>query len=456
MNSQNTITKSSARILVVDDNLATRRLYGSYLRDLFQLTIASDGNEALEIARKQPFDLYITDLMMPGIDGVTFIKKLRKFHPTAGVIVVSQTEEIDLAIGAFRQKLLEFLRKPIRKNLLINAIERNLELSNLRENVSALQKESSNDPGCPQPVIGESALMIEFWDKTRRVAEMELAPAIMITGESGCGKEVVARQIHKWSARSRGPLISVNCGLLTAELAASELMGIIKGIATGVEARKGKFAMADGGTIFLDEIAELPLEIQPMLLRVLQEHVVTPVGTTDEIPVNVRVMAATNKDLGKCVAEGTFREDLFYRLTVVTLQIPSLRERREDIPSLLMHLYRRHGGSGDLPLSGKEMDNWSKYHWPGNVRQLESALINRMIMGKPVEPELSAPMAAKRDNTIIDLTIPITFDEIRHKVFTNALNQSQGNIREAARRLGIAKSTLWEYCRKHQTGNKQD
>jgi len=450
LNSQEATTKSSARILVVDDSLSTRRLYGSYLRDNYQLTIASDGKEALDIAEKHNFDLYITDLMMPGIDGITFIKKLRKIHPDAGVIVVSQTEEVDLAIGAFRQKLLEFLRKPVRKNLLINAIERNLELRNLRENVTALTEESSFDPGCPQPVLGIAPEMKKFWEKAKRVAKMELAPAIMITGESGCGKEVVARQMHRWSARAKKPLISVNCGLLTRELAASELMGIVKGVATGVEARKGKFAVADGGTVFLDEIAELPLDIQPMLLRVLQEHVITPVGSTDEIPVNIRVIAATNKDLGGCVADGTFREDLFYRLTVVSLPIPSLRARKEDIPLLLEHLFRRHGGSGDLPLSEKEMSHWMSYQWPGNIRQLENALINRMIMGEPVKPEQSAPETNRKDDKIIDLNAPLTFAEIKHRVFTAMLDRTNGNIREAARRLGIAKSTLWEYCNKHK------
>jgi len=456
LNSQEAPQKTKATILAVDDNLASRKLYSSYLRDLFDLTIASSGREALEQAQKKPFDLYITDLMMPGIDGITFIKKLRVIHPSAGVIVISQTEEIDIAIGAFRQKPLEFLRKPIKKNLLINAINRNIEIRELRENVSVLRKETSYDPSCPEPVQGDSQVMNQFWQKVKRVAEMELAPAMLIRGESGTGKEVVARQIHRWSPRRNGPLICVNCGMLTRELAASELMGVVKGVATGVDARKGKFQIAHGGTIFLDEIAEMPSEIQPMLLRVLQERKVTPVGSSEEIPVNVRVIAATNKDLGECVSDGRFREDLFYRLSVVTLEIPALRNRREDIPALLKHLYKRHGGTGDIPVDQSELKEWMSYHWPGNVRQLENALINRIIMGTPIKPAVSEPYGKAADSNVIDLSMPLPFDEVKRKVFDHALERSNGNIREAARSLKIAKSTLWEYCKKRKVSDTSE
>jgi DNA-binding NtrC family response regulator len=449
LNSHDIKTRKNARILIVDDHLAARHLYASCLRDHYDITIVSSGDEALQKAGTHLFDLYITDLIMPGMDGITFIKKLRKIHPDAGVIVSSQTEEIDMAVAAFRQKPLEFLRKPIRKTLLINAIERNLEMKSLRENLSALSTVTGQDPSCPEPVFGISHKMSEFWEKVKKVAVMPVNAAVMISGESGSGKEVVARQIHRWSGRNRKPFIAVNCGLLTPELAASELMGVGRGVATGVEPRQGKFTLADGGVIFLDEITELPLAVQPMLLRVLQERTVTPLGITKEIPADVMVLTATNKYAADCVTRGTFREDLFYRLSTVTLEIPPLRRRREDIPGLLNHLYRRHGGSGDLPIDSAEIKKWMEYDWPGNIRQLENALINRLLIGKPFHPEQSAPYRFQSRRDTLDLNGNLTWEEIRNRVFTHAVEQAGGNIREAARKLDIPKSTLWEYMRKH-------
>ncbi|HPQ38754.1 MAG TPA: sigma-54 dependent transcriptional regulator [bacterium] len=437
------------KILVVDDNLSMRRLYASYLRDVCELSIASGGREALEYSRKERFDLYITDLIMPGMDGIQFIKKLRTIHPDAGVIVVSQTEEIDLAIGAFRQNPLEFLRKPLKKNLLLNAIQRTVEIRKLRENVKDLRRESTSDPGCPSPVVGESPVMQTFWEKVKRIAEMDLTPAVLVSGESGTGKEVVARQLHRWSRRSAMPFISVNCGLMTGELASSELMGVKKGVATGVEPRKGKFQIANQGTLFLDEIAELPLNIQPMLLRVLQERVVTPVGSTEEIPVDVQVIAATNRDLSQCVSEGRFREDLYYRLNVVQLSIPPLRRHPEDIRPLLEHLYRRHGGRGEMPVKERELALWTRCRWPGNIRQLESALINRMIDDRPMDPETIGVEPARTGSGIMDLNDAMPWSEIKRRIIQFNMDSTGGNIREAARRLGMAKSTLWEYCRRN-------
>lgn len=437
------------RILAVDDNLSSRRLYALYLRDICDLTLASSGREALDHAEKERFDLYITDLIMPGMDGIQFIRKLRKFHPDAGVIVVSQTEEIDVAVGAFRQNPLEFLRKPIKKNLLLNTIDRTMEVKKLRENVTDLRRESISDPGCPEPVLGVSPVMKTFWEKVQRIATMDLAPAILISGESGTGKEVVARRLHRLSRRCSMPFISVNCGLMTGELVASELMGVEKGVATGVEPRKGKIRIADQGTLFLDEIAELPVHVQPMLLRVLQERVVTPVGSVQEIPVDVQVIAATNKNLDRLVTEGRFREDLLYRLNIVQLTVPPLRRRPEDIPLLLDHLFRRHGGRGEIPVRGRELENWVRAAWPGNIRQLESALINRMIEDKPIDPAAVQTGSIRSGRDFLDLNDPLSWAEIKQRVVSFHLESTGGNLRETARRLDMAKSTLWEYCRKN-------
>ena len=438
----------SVRILIIDDHLAARRLYASYLRDDYDITIAENGEEAIGHVKKRPFDLYITDLVMPGMDGITLIKKIRQIDPDAAVIVCTQTEEIDLAVAAFRQNPLEFLRKPIRKNLLVNAVERIIENGKLRQKITDLATLTGRDPGCPDPVLGESPVMREFWDRIRRTAASGMVSAVLITGESGTGKEVVARQIHRWSRRSAAPFVAVNCGLLTPELAASELMGVTRGVATGVEPRKGKFAVADGGVLFLDEVTELPPAVQPMLLRVLQERCVSPLGSNHESPVDVMILAATNKDPARSVSGGQFREDLFYRLATVTVRIPPLRNRKEDIPELLLHLYRRHGGTGPLPLDRSELAEWMNHSWPGNIRQLENALINRIITGHPIE--LTGPDFFRPDSAPdrIDLNSGMTWEEIRDKVFRYAIERAGGNIREAARRLNIPKSTLWEHCRK--------
>jgi len=442
--------KYENRILAVDDHITTRHLYSRYLKDQYHLTLASSAGEALKFARARRYDLYITDLIMPGMDGIQFIRKLRKIHPDAPVIVVSQTEEIDLAVGAFRENPLDFLRKPIRKKLLLSVVKKSLETSRLKEKIKDLHYESGRDSNCPEPVLGSGDKMKEFWEKVRRTAESELVSAVMITGESGTGKEIAARYIHQNSIRKTHPFVAVNCGLLTPQLAAGELMGIEKGVATGVDPRRGKFQVADRGTIFLDEIAELPGEVQSMLLRVLQERVIMPVGSHEEIPVDVRVVAATNKNLKKRVEVGLFREDLFYRLSTLQLETIPLRHHPEDIPEFLDHLYRRHGGTGGVSLSDKELKTWMVYTWPGNIRQLENVLITRIVTNQEVNLDSTAAVSTQPDGNLTEMIFSgTTWPEIKKQVFKEALDRCGGNVREAAKHLGIPKSTLWEYYKKN-------
>jgi len=444
----------NARILVVDDQLAARELYRSYLAD-YAVDLTSNALEALKMAEKEEYDLFITDLIMPGMDGIEFIRKLRKMKPDAGVIVISQTEEIDLAIQAFREQALEFLRKPIRKSLLLNHISRTLEFLGNRRRLKSLSLDSSRDMHCPEPVIGEGELMVAFWADVRKTAESSMQFPVLITGETGSGKEIVARQLHRWSDRRNKPFIAVNCGLLSASLAASELFGVMKGIATGVDSRDGKFKVADKGTLFLDEVAELPSEVQSMLLRAFQDKIIIPVGSHKEISVDVKIIAATNKNIGDKVKENLFREDLFYRLNVVTLNVPPLRKHTEDIPELLVQLYQRHGGEGLLPMSGEEIESWTQYHWPGNIRQLETVLINRLISEKPVRPEMFSGTSSPMDS-IDELIREQSWEAIKRNVFQRVLEKTDGNFRKAAKMLGIPKSTLWEFCRKHELTEPRD
>jgi DNA-binding NtrC family response regulator len=442
-------------ILALDDHAAIRQLYKAYLGDIYDLDLAANAKEALEKATMKSYDLYLVDLIMPGVNGIQFIRELRKLNPESAVIVISQTDEIDLAVEAFREHPMDFLRKPVQKNLLLSTVQRNLELRKLKTRIRHLSDESSKDSRCPEPVWGISPVMDQFREKIRRIGESGLSGAVLITGETGSGKEVSARQLHRWSLRKKGPFIAVNCGLLTKELAASELLGIERGVATGVEAREGKFALANGGTLFLDEIGELPLEVQPVLLRVLQERRFMRVGGLREESVDVAVIAATNKDLAQEVRAGRFREDLFYRICAITVRNPPLRDHADDIPFLIDHLYRRHGGSGPLPLTEDEIEAWKRLSWPGNIRQLENALLNRLIEGESFDPLMNAeifhPQLSSRS---MDANLPASMDELIGKVpfeaikmhlFQSALHRSEGNFRKAARLLGIPSSTLWDF-----------
>ncbi|MBN1551270.1 sigma-54-dependent Fis family transcriptional regulator, partial [bacterium] len=247
-----------AHILAVDDHLSARHHYFNSLSDVYTVEIASNGIEALKKANDTVYDLYIVDLMMPGMNGIEFIKRLRKIHNDPQVVIVSQTEDLDLAIEAFRQHPVDFLRKPVRKSILRHCVAKNLTVKSMRCHLNALSRESSRDSNCPEPVFGQSSTMKKFWDHVHHISRSNLNISILLTGESGSGKEIVARQIHKISQRCQSPFIAVNCGLLSRELAASELFGIKEGVATGVKMRTGKFQAAHGGTLFLDEIAEIP------------------------------------------------------------------------------------------------------------------------------------------------------------------------------------------------------
>jgi len=437
-------------ILAVDDQHITRQFYELCLREMYNIDLSSNAQEALGLTRKKQYDLYIVDLMMPGMNGIEFIRKLRKINDDPAVLVISQTDDLDLAIEAFRENPVNFLRKPVQKPILLHAVEKSLKQKQIQTDLQNLAGETARDANCPEPVFGESEEMNQFWKKTQRIAESGFNAAVLISGESGTGKEVVARWMHSVSKRAAKPFITLNCGLLTPEIAASEILGIESGVATGVRCRVGKFQVAHEGTLFLDEIAELPLDIQPVFLRVLQNQIVTPVGSHKEHQTDVMIISATNKDLKQCVEDGTFREDLYYRLSVVQLDIPPLRSRISDIPQLLQHLYRRHGGQNELPLSSDEIDAWRNHDWPGNIRQLESALINRIIIGKPVDPASNTGLINKahKFNQLDRLVKENSWKEIKALIFNNALKQADGNSRSAARMLGVSPTTMWDFAKK--------
>ena len=441
-------------ILAIDDHATARQFYKSCLESDYDVELAASGLEGLKIVRERKFDLYLLDLMMPGMNGVECIRELRKIHTDAPVLVVSQTEDIDLTVKAFKEDLVDFFRKPVQRELLLHAIRKNLQFKGIQTGLNRMQKESANDFQCPDPVLGPSDRMREFWNQIKQIAASQIRAAVLLTGESGTGKEVASRQLHRLSDRSRGPFIAVNCALLNGQLAASELFGIEKGVATGVTERTGKFMLADKGTLFLDEVAELSLEVQAALLRVIQDQKVMPMGARKAKQVDVSIISATNKNLQHLMTEGKFREDLFYRLAPIQLHIPSLRDHAEDVPALLEFLYRRRGGTGPLPLSPQEIAHWQQLPWPGNIRELENALINRVILNQPPTGPNPPQSVANLDLDDIfnRLLEQFSFKEIRQQIYKFALQQCGGNIRQTAGRLGISPAAVHDFV-KHQRQN---
>ncbi|MFQ5989298.1 MAG: sigma-54-dependent transcriptional regulator [Candidatus Methylomirabilales bacterium] len=370
------------RILVVDDEAGMREFLSILLeREGFQVESAQDGHEALQAAQKAPFDLIISDLKMPSMDGVRLLEGLRKFQPEIPVILMTAYASADSAIQAMKLGAYEYLTKPFRVEEIKQVISRALEVKADRAGVFPWSAEPF-----PQPVgglIGRSPKMIELYKMISKVATV--TGTVLITGESGTGKELVARTIHKNSDRASAPFLAISCGAIPEPLLESELFGHVKGAFTGaVAAKAGLFEVANGGTVLLDEIGETSLAIQVKLLRVLQERIFRRVGGTEDVEVDVRVIAATHQDLKELIRKEQFREDLYYRLNVIPIHLPPLRERREDIPLLAMNFLAKSSQENRRPIRGiapEAMEMLLTHHWPGNVRELENAIEQSVALG---------------------------------------------------------------------------
>jgi DNA-binding NtrC family response regulator len=391
------------------------------------------------------------DLIMPGMSGVDFLRHLREFAPELPAIVVSATDDLDQAIAAFREQPFDFLRKPVQSRQLTMAVERALGVAALRRQVQGFEQALSGE-GEHEWATGPSRSMREFWSGVRQAAVHGGDTPVLVTGESGTGKELVARAVHQWGPREKKPFVTVNCGALGSQLSASILFGIGRGVATGVEERAGKFEVAQSGTIFLDEIGDLHPGIQVQLLRILQERVFTRVGSHRELRADVRVIAATNSDLRESVKLGTFRQDLFYRLNVLTFHVPPLRERPEDIPSLVKYFLHRHGRANPqqwLSLITKSLiKTLQSYDWPGNVRQLENVITHMIITGeRPTVAGLREASIAPSDTTETRGVISVldrSWSDIEREILMLNMQEFGGNLVETANALGIPKSTLYD------------
>jgi DNA-binding NtrC family response regulator len=434
-----------ARILVVDDDRAFRVSTAALLRaDGHVADAAGDGQAAVEAIRQTTFDLVILDLRMPGVDGLGVVEALRVWGHDVPILMISGFGTVDSAVSALHLGADDFLVKPV-------------EPETLSERVQALLDRRPRQPAPndnPGGLVGRSAAMLELYEKIRRVAPTETT--VLVTGETGTGKEIVSRSIHELSPRHGGPFLAVNCGALAEGLLESELFGHVKGSFTGAARdRVGLFEAAHGGTIFLDEIGEMSLALQQRMLRALQEREVTRVGATRPTRVDVRVVAATNRDLRALVDAGRFREDLFYRIAVFPLALPPLRERREDIPLLVEHalarLRERLPNASALACSPFAIRLLRAYDWPGNVRQLLTALEGAAINaggGRIEAQHLPIEIRAATDERAREQRYRASHaaDDERSAIAA-ALAQTGGAIGRAAELLGMGRTTLWRKIR---------
>lgn len=435
-------------ILIIDDERGTREAMGKFLRLDYDITLAEDGEKGINLLNRNHYDLILSDIRMePGPSGLDVLAASLKLSPPPPCILFTAYGSIETAVEAVKQGAFDFVTKPVNFDRLEIIIRRALESVSLKEENTELKRKLGSSFGV-KGMIGNSAKMKNIIETIEQVAPTRTT--VLITGESGTGKELVAQAIHQCSGRT-GKFVPVHCSALPDNLIESELFGHERGAFTGaVEMRKGRFELAEGGTIFLDEIGEIPLHIQVKLLRVLENRSFERIGGSETIVTDARVVAATNRDLRKMVEEGTFREDLFYRLDVVSLEIPPLRERKEDIPLLVKHyldVFNKENGK-DIGITETAMASLCAYAWPGNIRELRNC-VERMVVlcrGKMIELE-NVPVDVREGVTPgIAKTVlaqPSCDLECNEKMLIErALNECKGNRTKAAEKLGISRRTL--------------
>jgi len=450
------MTAPGPALLVADDDRVALALLGEVLAgEGYVVRSAPSGVECLRLAEREPFDLAIVDLRMPDVDGLEVTRRLAAMQPGLPVIILTAFATVDTAIEAIREGASDYLSKPFRMEQLKIVVRRILESRRLaRENLQYRQE--LQDRFGVQNLVGQSPGMVEVYKLVARVAGLDTT--VLIQGETGTGKELVARAIHFASPRAQQPFVIVDCSALAESLFESELFGHERGAFTGaLSARRGLFETAAGGTCLLDEIGEVSPGLQAKLLRLLQEQSIRRVGGNDWIPVNVRIIAATNRDLAKRVAEGAFREDLYYRLNVVTITVPPLRERAQDIPLLAQHFVEKYARVVRKPARGlarETLQLLTAYHWPGNVRELENA-IERAVALAPSELIMPEDLPPQSRQESVPLVLPahhMTLDEVRRWYIAKVLEDVGGNKVQAAERLRIDRATLYRLLRRWAAG----
>ncbi|NMG36746.1 response regulator [Azoarcus sp. TTM-91] len=454
------MSSSGKYILVADDEPKMRRVMEILLKQLGHTVFAAgDGREALALARANPLDLVITDLRMPELDGIGLLTALRAEGNEVPVIVITAHGTVESAVSAMKLGAADYLLRPFDLDALELAITRVLGAAGIRRENAFLREEVERGRGT---FVGDGAAMRAVYELIGQVAPTR--STVLITGETGTGKELAARAIHDASPRRDKLFVPINCAAIPAEVLEAELFGHEKGAFTGaVRERVGKFELADGGTLFLDELTEMPVALQAKLLRVLQESTLERLGGNRSIPLDLRLVAATNRDPRQAVREGRLREDLYYRVNVFSIALPPLRQRKEDIPALVAHFIAKHGPAGQLPrVDAAALEVLSGYDWPGNVRELQNMVERALVLarGGPLRaehfPMEAAPAGAPpgepgppplgRMNEVVEALEARMIDE--------ALAQTEGNKARAAALLDISERTLWYKLKKYRPKDK--
>ncbi len=446
-------------ILIVDDDLAHRTMLKKLLGGWgHEISEADDGAVAIDAVQKRSFDLILMDIRMINVSGIEALEQIKVINQAIPVIIMTAYASVETAVDALKKGAYDYLTKPLDFDELKIAINRATEHNRLKKENQYL-KEKLGMKFDTQNMIGRSPLMVKLLETVAQVAATEAT--VLITGKSGTGKEMIANALHYNSQRKDAPFIKINCAALTESLLESELFGHEKGAFTGADKRReGKFRQADGGSIFLDEVSEMSAAMQVKLLRVLQERELTMVGGAEVIAVNVRVIAASNKDLKKEMEHKRFREDLFYRLNVVALHVPQLSDRREDIPVLAQHFLEMFAAKNKKTIKGftpQSMEKLVKYAWPGNVRELMNAVERAVVLScaEYIDADELALLMADSPNILgndkFNLPVNMPLDEVEKRSILEAINSCCGNKSEAARRLGITRKTLRKKLDKYES-----
>ena len=434
------------QILLIDDDNSLRRVIEFQLQEAgYQVLTARDGQQGLVAFRQHRPPLVITDVQMPGISGYDVLQEVLSLEPQTLVIIVTAFSTVAQAVDAMKVGAYDYLAKPFSRDQLCLTVAKAFEFRNLKQENSALRDVLATRDDSLR-IIGESSVMTQLLQRVEKVAVSQAS--ILISGESGTGKEVIAQTIHQRSERHAGPFIAVNCAAIPKDLIESELFGHVKGSFTSaVKDRKGKFSLANKGTLFLDEIGELPVDLQPKLLRALQEQQIEPVGGTTET-VDVRVVAATNRNLEEAMAAGTFRDDLYYRLAVVPLELPPLRQRKEDIPLFVQYFLNKQQAGAQVRMTDQVLQSLQKYDWPGNVRELENVVEQMLILRNSDVIDLAdlperIGRPAGRGKGVLNLPEEgYSLEELEKEAVVEALRRCQGNKSKAAHFLRIPRHTL--------------
>lgn len=446
-----------ARVLLVDDEINMAKTQAKILqRKGYVVETASNGREALRLLEETSFDVVITDLKMPTMDGMQLLREMNVKERGCAVIVLTGHGTIESAVEAMQRGAADYLTKPCNPEEMLLKVDKLLETKRLREEVEQLRREMRAFKKFGE-LIGQSPVMRNIYLTIAAVSQNK--STVLVTGESGTGKELVARTIHRQAPWAERPFVAINCGAMSETLLDSQLFGHRRGAFTGAIAdHNGVFQTADGGTLFLDEISEIPFSLQVKFLRAIQEKEVTPLGSTRPVKVDVRIVAASNQDLDDAVRKGTFREDLFYRLNVVPIHLPPLRERREDIPLLIEHFVSTFSTEYKVEpkkVASEALEKLKAYPWPGNIRELQNVIERLFALSRSNEitlTDLPAPIAGFEEKPLhfYDRAELPTLEEMERSLILAALQKSHGNKNEAARLLAIDRQRLYRKIEKYE------